>query len=149
MANGRWQRGTHTAQPAAQTPASEQPLTSATVSGLTGRLGVDARQRQSGSMGVSGMVNIHFKRLTKIADSVDISRENRFAANTLALASGGWNVMERDETGRRGTGRGGEGRGRKERDRTGREGRDRMERDGKGWGGTVQDREGLDDEAGY
>ena len=33
----------------------------------------------------------------------NISPENRFAVNTLALASGGWDVMERDGKGRKGT----------------------------------------------
>ena len=87
------------------------------------------------------MVKIHFLRLKKITESVDISRENRFAVNTLVMASGGWDVTERDGTGRRGTGRHGDGRG-TERDRI--ERRDGMERDGKEWRGTGQDREGLD-----
>ena len=39
--------------------------------------------------------------------SVDISRENRFAANALALSSGRWDVTERDGTGRHLEGRDG------------------------------------------
>ena len=47
-------------------------------------------------VGVSGKGKTHFKRPTKIVDFVDISRENRFAVDTLALAIGGWDVTERD-----------------------------------------------------
>ena len=73
----------------------------------------------------------------KIAEFVDISRENLFTVHMLALASGDWRIgrdgerrkgMERDGTGQRGTGRSGEGRGMGR----GREGRDGMKRDGTG-----------------
>ena len=58
---------------------------------------------------------------------VDISRENSFAVNTLALASGGWDMTERDGTGRKGTGLDGKGRDGIERDGTGRRGTGRLE----------------------
>ena len=70
--------------------------------------------------------------------SPDISRENSFAVNTLALANGEWDVTERDEIGRNGMGLDGKGRDSMERDGTGRS------RDRTGWRGTRHDREGRD-----
>ena len=75
---------------------------------------------------MSIMLKLHFYRHTKIAESVDISRESGFAINNTSI--GEWRM-----------GRDGEGRDRMERDGTGRkvtgrheEGRDGMERDGTG-----------------
>ena len=50
---------------------------------------------------------------------MDIFRENRFAVNTLALASGGWDVTERDSRRPRGTVLVGKGRDGMERGGTG------------------------------
>ena len=65
--------------------------------------------------------------LSNCLDAGAAGCENRFPVNTLALASGGWDVTKRDGTGRKGSGLDGKGRD-KERDRT-------------GWRGTRHDRE--------
>ena len=65
-------------------------------------------------------------------ESVDTSRENRFAVNALASVSGGWDVPERDGRGRRETGLDGKELDGMERDGTERGGTGRGDREGTG-----------------
>ena len=65
------------------------------------------------------------------SDGWDVTEREGTGRDWMEIGKGR-DVMERERTGRRGTGRGGEGRYRIERDGTGRDGRDGMERDRKG-----------------